>query len=206
MPLKDYPRAKRFLDEIGEEEDDLDSVLREVKLNRISKDLDELQLYAEKNESENFYNELDQILRLSDDGVSTSVHVSAPEPVPQTFQNQSTISNTSPDSGIKITEARTTERVGTLFASPESQVRQSKNNFNEVVAVSYLTLALVIIWRLDLTGLDLFQSLTMGIGFAIIVPLFASEISTRDEEFEIWKLMVEFLMFGEVRWSQISSQ
>ena len=64
-----------------------------------------------------------------------------------------------------------------------------KNNFNEVVAVSYLTLALVIIWRLDLTGLDLFQSLTMGIGFAIIVPLFASEISTRDEEFEIWKLI-----------------
>ena len=89
MPLKDYPRAKRFLDEIGEEEDDLDSVFREVVLNQISKDTEELKFYAERNESDNFYNELDQILRLSDDGVSTSVHVSAPEPVPQTFQNQS---------------------------------------------------------------------------------------------------------------------
>ena len=85
-------------------------------------------------------------------------------------------------------QARTTERIGPLFSSPESQVQVSKNNFNEVIAVSFITLALVIVWRLDLIGLDIFQSLTLGIGLSVIVPLIGSEISGKREEFEIWKL------------------
>ena len=188
MPLKDYPRAKRFLNEEGEDESDLNAIVQAVKINQITDDLEDLESFVKSNDSENFFKELNTILKLSDDGISTTTSFNAP--VPSTTQNiQQSVSEPRQQSFTDNIQARTTERIGPLFTSPESQIQASKNNFNEVVAVSFVTLSLVIIWRLDVIGLDLFQCLTLGIGLSIVVPLIGSEFSTKNEEFEIWKLI-----------------
>ena len=42
MPLKDYPRVKRFLDEEGEDESDLSAIVQSVRINQITDDLEDL--------------------------------------------------------------------------------------------------------------------------------------------------------------------
>ena len=49
VPLKDFPRVKRFLDEEGEDGEDFDVIVQAVQFNQISDDLDELKGYATKN-------------------------------------------------------------------------------------------------------------------------------------------------------------
>jgi hypothetical protein len=186
MAWKRNPRAKRFLDETGTDPDDLNGIINELILSGEKVDVDELKEFADANDLESFVSELDQILRLNDDETSGSNHI--PKVPTSRTTNENNISKSSSERPKRQTEARTTDRVGALFSSSDSQIRELKNNFNEIVAVSYLTLALVTIWKLDLNGLDLFQSMTLGLGLALVVPIIASEFSSKDEDFEIWKL------------------
>ena len=182
----------------------MSAIVQAVRFNQITDDLEDLESFAKSNDSESFFKELDDILKLSNDGISTATSFNAP--VPSASQNiQQPVSEPRQQSFTDNIQARTTERIGPLFSSPESQIQASKNNFNEVVAVSFVTLSLVIIWRLDVIGLDLFQSLTLGIGLSIVVPLIGSELSTKNEEFEIeidiyrwWVAMILSILIEEL--------
>ena len=123
MPLKDYPRVKRFLDEEGEDESDLSAIVQSVRINQITDDLEDLESFAKSNDSESFFDELDVILKLSDDGIQSlvSMHRFLPH-----SKHTTTSKRARQQSFTDNIQARTTERIGPLFTSPESQIQASK--------------------------------------------------------------------------------